>query len=75
MGVADLDAFGEMAERRTKLCTASASLAREEMGTEAAVRALRRLVVAHPDLPLLPFELSRADLSDPKRSKGTACTS
>src|SRR5260370_31391383 len=33
------------------------------MGTEAAVRALRRLVVAHPDLPLLPFELSRAEIA------------
>ena len=31
------------------------------MGTEAAVRALRRLVAAHPDLQLLPFELSRAE--------------
>ena len=33
------------------------------MGTEAAVRALRRLVTAHPDLPLLPFELSRAEIT------------
>lgn len=33
------------------------------MGTEAAVRALRRLVAAHPDLPLLPFELSRAEIA------------
>ena len=33
------------------------------MGTEAAVRALRRLVTAHPDLPILPFELSRAELA------------
>jgi hypothetical protein len=31
------------------------------MGTEAAVRALRHLVAAHPDLQLLPFELSRAE--------------
>ena len=29
------------------------------MGTDAAVRALRRLVTVHPDLPILPFELSR----------------
>jgi hypothetical protein len=33
------------------------------MGTEAAVRALRRLVTAHPDLPILPFELSRAEIA------------
>ncbi len=33
------------------------------MGTEAAVRALRRLVAARPDLPLLPFELSRAEIA------------
>ena len=33
------------------------------MGTEAAVGALRRLVTAHPDLPLLPFELSRAEIA------------
>ena len=33
------------------------------MGTEAAVRALRRLVIAHPDLPVLPFELSRAEIA------------
>ena len=33
------------------------------MGTEAAVRALRRLVAAHPDLPILPFELSRAEIA------------
>jgi hypothetical protein len=33
------------------------------MGTGAAVRALRRLVTAHPDLPLLPFELSRAEIA------------
>ncbi|HYL33069.1 MAG TPA: hypothetical protein VEU53_07985 [Stellaceae bacterium] len=33
------------------------------MGTEAAVRALRRLVTIHPDLPILPFELSRAEIA------------
>jgi hypothetical protein len=33
------------------------------IGTGAAVRALRRLVTAHPDLPLLPFELSRAEIA------------
>jgi hypothetical protein len=33
------------------------------MGTEAAVRALRRLVAERPDTPLLPFELSRGELS------------
>ncbi|MHB1658344.1 MAG: NACHT domain-containing protein [Acidithiobacillus sp.] len=32
-------------------------------GTEGAVRALRRLVVERPNIPLLPFELSRAELS------------
>lgn len=32
------------------------------MGTEAAVRALRRLVAERPDIPLLPFELSRGEL-------------
>jgi hypothetical protein len=33
------------------------------MGTQAAVRALRRLVTTHPDLPILPFELSRAEIA------------
>jgi hypothetical protein len=33
------------------------------MGTDAAVRALRRLVTVHPDLPILPFELSRAEIA------------
>lgn len=33
------------------------------MGTDAAVRALRRLVAARPDLPILPFELSRAGIA------------
>jgi hypothetical protein len=33
------------------------------MGTEAAVRALCRLVAVRPDLPLLPFELSRAEIA------------
>ena len=33
------------------------------MGTEAAVRALRGLVTVHPDLPILPFELSRAEIA------------
>jgi hypothetical protein len=33
------------------------------MGTEAAVRALRRLVAERPGTPLLPFELSRGELS------------
>ena len=32
-------------------------------GTGGAVRALRRLVVERPNIPLLPFELSRAELS------------
>jgi hypothetical protein len=32
------------------------------MGTQAAVRALRRLVTAHPE-PILPFELSRAEIA------------
>lgn len=32
------------------------------MGSEAAVRALRRLVAERPNTPLLPFELSRAEL-------------
>jgi hypothetical protein len=32
------------------------------MGTEAAVRALRRLVAERPNIPLLPFELSRGEL-------------
>jgi len=33
------------------------------IGSEAAVRALRRLVAARPDLPILPFELSRAEIA------------
>lgn len=33
------------------------------MGTEAAVRALRRLVTLHSNLPILPFELSRAEIA------------
>ena len=32
------------------------------MGTDAAVRALRHLVAEKPDIPLLPFELSRGEL-------------
>ena len=32
------------------------------MGTEEAVRALMRLVAERPDIPLLPFELSRSEL-------------
>jgi hypothetical protein len=32
------------------------------MGTEEAVRALRRLVAERPDIPLLPFELSHGEL-------------
>ena len=32
------------------------------MGTEEAVRALMRLVAERPDIPLLPFELSRGEL-------------
>lgn len=33
-------------------------------GTEAAVRALRRLMTARPNLQLLPFELSRAEIAN-----------
>ena len=33
------------------------------MGTEEAVRALMRLVAEQPDIPLLPFELSRGELA------------
>lgn len=33
------------------------------MGTEEAVRAMMRLVAERPDIPLLPFELSRGELA------------